>query len=246
MESWKAGLFDRYLSTGQAPAPAAVPVPQGQPYLRRMIARHVPPGPGLRIADLGCGSGALVWCLRAAGYANVVGVDISGEQVAAARRLGIEGIAHGDLFEFLAPRRSTFDVVFLMDVIEHLAKPQICALLAAVRAALHPGGRVIIHAPNGAGPNGMRILYGDFTHETGFTDQSVRQILRAAGFEHIEVHEDAPTLHNAKGMLRFFLWHLLTLPRRLLLFAETGVLRHVLSQNLLVVAHAAPESQVSA
>jgi hypothetical protein len=94
--------------------------------------------------------------------------------------------------------------------------------------------------------HGMCILYGDFTHETCLTPQSAGQILRANGFSNIAVYEDVPTLHSAKGALRFVMWHLLTLPRRLLLYAETGMSRHVLSQNLLIVAQRPVSTQSGA
>jgi len=245
MERWKATLYERYVSSGQVEprhrSPQALTA-RDHPYLQRLIARHVPPDRDLRIADLGCGHGTLVFCLRAAGYRNVAGVDVSREQVDVARQLGIEGIAEGSLQAFLEARRGALDVVILMDVLEHLTKQEIFDMLAAVRAALRPGGRVIIHAPNGEGLHGMHILYGDFTHEVCLTPQSARQILRATGFDDVASYEDAPTLHSIKGVVRFVLWHLLTLPRRLLLFAETGSAKHVLSRNLLVVAHAAGQT----
>ncbi len=242
MEHWKAALYERYVSTGQVEARERSPqvlALRDYPYQQRLITRHVPADRDLRIADLGCGHGTLVACLRTAGYRNVVGVDVSGEQVAVARQLGIEGITEGGLQDFLEARRDALDAVILMDVLEHLTKEEIFAMLSAVRAALKPGGRVIIHVPNGAGIHGMRILYGDFTHETCLTPQSASQILRATGFDNVACYEDVPTTHSLKGLVRFVLWHVLTLPRRLLLFAETGSMRHVLSQNLLVVARGA-------
>jgi 2-polyprenyl-3-methyl-5-hydroxy-6-metoxy-1,4-benzoquinol methylase len=239
MENWKTALYERYVSSGQVEPrtrSAQALAARDHPYLTRLIARHLPVDRDVRIADLGCGHGTLVFCLRSAGYRNVVGVDVSGEQVDVARQLGIEGVTQGGLQQYLESQRASLDVVILMDVLEHLTKQEIFTMLGAARAALRPGGRVIVHAPNGAGMHGMRILYGDFTHETCLTPQSASQVLRATGFEEVVAYEDTPTLHNAKGAIRFVLWHLLTLPRRLLLFAETGIARHVLSQNLLVVA----------
>jgi 2-polyprenyl-3-methyl-5-hydroxy-6-metoxy-1,4-benzoquinol methylase len=249
MQPWKSTLYERYVSTEQV-QPITTSAQRlkasDYPYLQRLIARHVPADREQLIADLGCGHGVLVHCLRAAGYRNVSGVDVSGEQVAIAKGLGIEGVEQGDLQSFLRRHRGTLGVVLLMDVLEHLTKQEIFDMLAAVHAALRPGGRVIIHAPNGAGMHGMRILYGDFTHETCLTPQSAGQILRANGFSDVAVYEDVPTLHSAKGVVRFVLWHLLTLPRRLLLYAETGVARHVLSQNLLVVAQRPVSTQSGA
>jgi len=236
MERWKSLLYERYEST-QAPAPRGSTLRLADyPYFVRLIREHVPADRSQRIVDLGCGHGALVHCLRALGYQQVSGVDVSSEQVAAARRLGIDGITEGELLSFLAPQREAFDVIFLLDVLEHFGKGEVIEILQAVLAALRPGGRLILHVPNGAGLLGGRVFHGDFTHETCFTEQSAQQVLAAVGFSAIAIYEDRPTLHSAAGVLRRGLYELLTLPHRLLSIAETGVLRHVLSQNLLAVA----------
>jgi predicted TPR repeat methyltransferase len=53
------------------------------------------------ILDLGCGHGALVHLARQAGYRNIRGVDVAPEQVAAAKRLGIDEVVQKDLMETL-------------------------------------------------------------------------------------------------------------------------------------------------
>lgn len=242
MTDWKTKLYEGYVSTGQA---AAVAVDgQGQldaanyPQLLQLIDRHVPESRDLRIADLGCGHGALVHCLKSLGYRNVEGVDVSSEQVALAHRLGLNEIRQGDLMGFLADAGGTYDVLFLMDVLEHLEKQEIVDLLSQMRGALADGGRAIIHVPNGEGLFGMRVRYGDFTHINCFTPQSIRQVLHACGFRMVDVYEDVPVVHGIKSRIRSLLWHVLTWRERLLLAAETGARGHILSQNMLVVAYA--------
>jgi len=56
-----------------------------------------------RILDLGCGHGAFIYFLREAGYTDVVGVDKSPEQVAEAKRLGIDGVHEADLWDDRSP-----------------------------------------------------------------------------------------------------------------------------------------------
>ncbi len=62
------------------------------PTLRKIIREHFPADYNAKILDLGSGHGAFIHFIREAGYANVVGVDRSPEQVAEARRLRIEGL----------------------------------------------------------------------------------------------------------------------------------------------------------
>jgi 2-polyprenyl-3-methyl-5-hydroxy-6-metoxy-1,4-benzoquinol methylase len=239
MDNWKDRLYASYISTKQSAT--TVDMNSGlalssYPQLEHVIRKHVPADKRIHIADLGCGHGALVFCLKAFGYENVEGVDVSSEQVSLAHRLGINEVRQGDLIGYIQNRNSTYDVLFLMDVLEHMTKQEVVDLLGMVRNALKDGGRLIIHVPNAEGIFGMRVRYGDFTHELCFTPQSIQQVLLASGFEDIAVYEDKPLVHGAKSLVRSLLWRLLTLRERLLLLAETGTAGHILSQNMLVVA----------
>ncbi|MGB0720829.1 MAG: class I SAM-dependent methyltransferase [Gammaproteobacteria bacterium] len=234
MKAWQRRLYDSYVSTGQV----GTINHERNPYLDALIARHLPPDTRISIADLACGHGALIRALKKQGYHRVIGVDTSAEQVAAAHDRGTTEVRHGEIDPFLDDHESAgFDVVFLMDILEHLDKEQVIKLLDRVHNSLRPGGRAIIHVPNATGIFGMNARYGDFTHEVAFTPRSIRQVLSSCGFHAISVHEDKPTVHGLKSFVRRLLWALLTVPFRLLLSAETGATRHVLSQNMLVVAH---------
>lgn len=143
----------------------------------------------------------------------------------------------GSLGEYLQNTKHTFDVIFLMDVIEHLEKQEVVDLLDMARSVLADNGKLILHLPNAEGLFGMRVRYGDFTHQVCFTPQSIRQVLLATGYKCVEVYEDKPLVHGIKSMIRRFLWSLLTARERLLLIAETGSGGHILSQNMLVVTY---------
>lgn len=238
MADWQSRLYASYISTGQSTAAVdAVRIRLADyPQYVRMIKRHVPADRSIRIADLACGHGALVFCLRALGYANVEGVDVSPEQVALAHRRGICEVQCGNMLDVLRGKERAYDVIFLMDILEHLDRQSVMDLLGAAEKALADRGRLIVHVPNAEGRFGMRIRYGDFTHQVCFTPQSIRQVLAAAGFGRVAVHEERPLVHGVKSLLRRMLWSSLVFQDRLLLLAETGAWGHVLSQNMLVVA----------
>jgi len=93
------------------------------------------------VLDLGCGHGALIYFARRAGYTNTRGVDGSPEQVAAARRLGIEGVEEGDLLATLASQADgSLDVVVAFDVIEHFTRDELLGFVDQVQRVLRPGG----------------------------------------------------------------------------------------------------------
>lgn len=236
MKDWKQRLYEGYVTTGQANY-RKEQIHFDNPYYDKLIAAHLPPNTKVSILDLACGHGKLIHNLKKHGYKNVVGVDISEEQVAVAHKMGITEVICQDLNVFLKNSVArTYDIIFLMDILEHLEKQEIFNLLDKVNYILSDNGIVIIHVPNGAGVFGMKVRYGDFTHQVAFTSQSIKQILQACNFAAVTSFEDKPIIHGPRSLARYLLWQLLTFPFRLLLIAESGTAKHFLSQNILVVA----------
>jgi SAM-dependent methyltransferase len=236
----RSRLYARYLSQcGDAGVPRSIVALRPRaPFLRQLVRRHFPPDRDARILDLGCGHGALVHFANEAGYVNVQGVDRSPEQVAAARQLGIAGVREGDLDETLAELPdASLDAVVAFDVMEHLTKREIIELLDGVFRVLRPGGRLIVHAPNGESPFVGRILYGDFTHEMAFTRTSLTQLARAARFSSVACYEDRPVPHGVKSAVRYLGWLMIRAAWRSYMVVETGSFDSgaLFTQNLVAI-----------
>jgi SAM-dependent methyltransferase len=237
---WKSRFYAAYVSSGQASDTGEAAEDLFRPrkaFLNHIIATHLPSDRTARIVDLGCGPGALLYFLEQAGYRNVAGVDVSEEQIAVAARLGISSASCATLEDFLAAQGdASVDAVLAIDILEHFTRPEIMEMLAAVHRVLKPGGRCVAHVPNSDGLFGMRIRYGDFTHELALNPSSARQVFRVAGFREVRCFEDKPRVHGPASLVRRVIWDLGTLPSRLLLAAESGVTRAVLSQNMMIEA----------
>jgi cyclopropane fatty-acyl-phospholipid synthase-like methyltransferase len=239
--AYRGRLYRRYVSNrSEAVAPNTLDGLQPRAaYLRKLIRDHFPPDRNATILDLGCGHGALIHFAREAGYRDIEGMDGSQEQVAAAKRLGIDGVREGDLGESLAAMPdASREVIVAFDVIEHFRKDELLSFVDEVRRVLRPGGRWIIHSVNGESPFFGRIRYGDLTHETAFTRESISQLLLSSDFARVECYEDAPVPHGVKSSVRWILWKGIRAGLRLWLAVETGDSgRNALfSQNLVAVA----------
>lgn len=104
-----------------------------------LAAQDLPPS-GLAL-DIGCGEGQVARVLQDAGL-DVVGLDMSGAQVAeAARRGGGPAYARASA-EVLPVRSGSVDVAVACLVLEHV--PDLDATLAEVGRVVRPGGRFVL------------------------------------------------------------------------------------------------------
>ena len=95
------------------------------------------PRAGERILDLGCGDGVLTAKLASLGC-DVIGVDASAQQIAAARKLGLDArVMNGEALDF----DSEFDAVFSNAALHWMRDP--AKVIAGVHRALRPYGRFV-------------------------------------------------------------------------------------------------------
>lgn len=117
---------------------------------------------GRRVLDFGCGAGRQAVALARAGAAFVLGVDSNPRTLASARALAaVEGIGTDRLAfapDVPSALRGGFDLVLSKDSMEHFARPD--AVLAEMRAALAPGGRLLVtFGPPWLAPSGSHMHF---------------------------------------------------------------------------------------
>jgi len=104
---------------------------------------------GRRVLDLGCGRGELLRRCAEEG-ALAVGVDYSADALHLAAQIlpPRAGLLRGNV-RALPFMENSFELVFALDLVEHLYPEELAEMFAEVRRILAPGGKLIIHTmPN--------------------------------------------------------------------------------------------------
>lgn len=125
-------------------------------YIKEHVCRHFGRDPmatdafkGLRCLDIGCGGGLLSEPMARLG-ADVVGADPSETNIEIARlhmkTSGLEIDYRAETAEALAAAGETFDVVFNMEVVEHVA--DVPLFLEATAQMVRPGGLMFVATIN--------------------------------------------------------------------------------------------------
>jgi 2-polyprenyl-3-methyl-5-hydroxy-6-metoxy-1,4-benzoquinol methylase len=200
------------------------------PVWGKYFLSHLPKDRKINILDIGCGNGGFLYFLKSSGYSNVMGVDVSEDQINKAKEFGVNNVIKSDLLKYLVECAPTYDVIFAIDLIEHFDKKEVLNILIAVRKALKDNGMFIIQTTNAENPFFGRIRYGDFTHDLAFTKSSLTQILYASGFTDCSFHPTGPVIHNIKSFVRYLIWNGIVLMLNLLV--ENGIF----TQNIIAVA----------
>jgi len=133
--------------------------------------------------EIGCGTGLILLFLHKMGVTEFLGID---------QDAALEAVMPGevgdrfnatDVWGFLEnePSERRFDRILMFDVLEHFDAAEGVKLLSKLKDRLNTGGRVITKTPNAAFPWGLQFQYGDLTHRTPYTPESMRQVSVASG-----------------------------------------------------------------
>ncbi len=139
-----------------------------------------------KLLDVGCGPGVAARYFADLGY-KVVAVDVSQVAVGEAAALGVE--AHVVDLSRPALPEGPFDVVLVLEVLEHLAEP--LQLLLRLKEILAGGGKLVVSLPNEFNAAyRLAILFGfepfggyDDPHLHHFGYRSARRLLTEAGLK---------------------------------------------------------------
>lgn len=137
-------------------------------------------GIGRRMLDVGCSVGTQMLEYRNRGW-DVCGIDLDGNAVEVARSIQLD--ARISTLEEAELEEESFDLIAMMDVIEHVPDPK--PVLAKLHTLLKPGGVLKLKTP--CAESIIHYQYGPHwtasdTHLLYYTRRLLHRALREAGF----------------------------------------------------------------
>jgi len=184
------------------------------------IKKYIRPNNHLKLLDIGCATGVFLDLARANGW-NVKGIEISEDLSTYARdQFGLE--VKNDLYE-ASFRSAEFDVVTLLDVVEHLPPSSASDMLKEISRIVKPGCVVVIRTPSEDAclralakaiffasfhklQEQMHLFYS-FEHILNFTPDALQYIFQRNGFRLISQRreEENPNRLNISKISKFIL-----------------------------------------
>lgn len=130
-----------------------------------------------------------------------------------------------------------YDIIFMLQIVEHVKKDSLVEMLRLLYSRLNPGGKIIVTVPNGGNPLSIVERYSDITHENLFSENSFRQLVSMCSLENVEVslsgYKIPPT--DFVNVIRIIVQKTLHLFLKGLLVANGGVFFNIMEPNITLV-----------
>jgi SAM-dependent methyltransferase len=187
------------------------------------------------ILDVGCGGGHFLYFLKKKGYTNYLGIDISAQQIDFCKKNITEKVKLADAFQFLKNNKKEYSVIIAHDVLEHIVKSKTYTFLRLILGSLDENGLLVLRVPNMSNPFSLDSRYKDFTHETGFTEKSLYQLLWDEGFREILITSSTIRIASLKNRVRYLLVAGYQKLIRFLYYIQDFSVPEHLGKNLIVI-----------
>ncbi|HKC57397.1 MAG TPA: class I SAM-dependent methyltransferase [Vicinamibacterales bacterium] len=169
--------------------------------IRRRVEEYLPIFSGIRdqgsgigsdVLDIGCGRGEFLDLLREHGI-RARGVDVNPAMVEVCRGKGLEAETADALAYLRGLPDASLGGLFAAQVVEHLEPRYLARLLDAAFEKLRPGAPIVLETINPACWFAFFESYiRDLTHVRPVHPDTLKYLLIATGFQHVEIRYRAP------------------------------------------------------
>src|SRR6267142_2610073 len=169
--------------------------------IRRRVEEYLPifsgitdqgSGIGGDVLDIGCGRGEFLDLLREHGI-RARGVDVNPAMVEVCRGKGLEAETADALAYLRGLPDASLGGLFAAQVVEHLEPRYLARLLDAAFEKLRPGAPIVLETINPACWFAFFESYiRDLTHVRPVHPDTLKYLLIATGFQHVEIRYRAP------------------------------------------------------
>jgi O-antigen chain-terminating methyltransferase len=144
------------------------------------------------VLDIGCGRGEFLALLNERGV-RARGIDVNDSMVEVCRQKGLEASKADALAYLRAQPVGSVGGLLAAQVVEHLEPAYLTNLLDAAYAALRPGAPIVLETINPACWFAFFESYvRDITHVRPLHPDTLKFLLQASGFGHVEIRYEAP------------------------------------------------------
>ena len=164
--------------------------------LKYNYLKHINPYINGKILEIGCNKGYMLKALQGLGFKNLYGIDLSNSDLSIAKnRTELDTLKQENAFDNL--KYNKYDLILCKDVMEHIQKDRQEEFVKEIYNSLNIGGTAIIQVPNMDWIMSNHERYMDFTHEVGYTRESLADIFRLY-FAKVEVLPASYIFKNSK------------------------------------------------
>ncbi len=181
-QAYVRNLFDQYAERYDAHLVNKLDY-QGPQVIKSLLEEWLSRPEGLRILDLGCGTGLCGPILRA--FADeLVGVDLSGKMVTKARSLEVyDRLEEAEAHAFLEKEQGVYDCIAAADVLVYVGPLE--RLFCEARRVLATGGLFVLTLEKSREPGVNLGLNGRYAHSEDY----IRDVSEEHGFAVLAVRE---------------------------------------------------------
>ena len=169
------------------------------------------------ILEIGSGFGYLLNYLLSKGYKRVSAIDISPYLISEVRiNFGhkLEWVEESNALQYLKRYKNYYDSIIAFDMLEHLDCQEAEHFVTDSFKALKNDGTLILRVPNMANILGGYSMYMDSTHKKGYTEWTLIELIKSAGFKSFEINKLRPISLKRKcfnfinNVIHKFLYHI--------------------------------------